>query len=74
MEKNESQFKLQEKLLTDSFTRDDYKKLDKSRYNLIDRIDMCREYNYPLYIFFYMLWILSICIVSSLLAVYLAVK
>lgn len=71
---NKEQRKLLEKINNGTLTKYEYRKVNKRLYSISTRIELARKYNPAAFILVYILLIVSVSIVSSLLAVSLAVK
>lgn len=71
---NREQRELLEKINNGTLTKHEYRKVDKKIYSILTRIELAKKYNPTIYVFVYILLIVSVSIISSLVVVNLAVK
>lgn len=71
---NEEQRELLKKINNGTLTKNEYRRVDKKIYSILTKIELVKKYNPIVFKLVYILLILSVSIISSLIAVNLAVK
>lgn len=71
---NKEQRELLKKINNGTLTKNEYRKVDKKLYSILTKIELVKKYNPTVFKLVYILLIVSVSIISSLVAVNLAVK
>lgn len=71
---NEEQRELLKKINNGTLTKNEYRRVDKKLYSILTKIELVKKYNPTVFKLVYILLIVSVSIISSLVAVNFAVK
>lgn len=71
---NEEQRELLKKINNGTLTKNEYRRVDKKLYSILTKIELVKKYNPIVFKLVYILLIVSVSIISSLVAVNFAVK
>lgn len=71
---NKEQRELLKKINNGTLTKNEYRRVDKKLYSILTKIELVKKYNPTVFKLVYILLIVSVSIISSLVAVNFAVK